>query len=77
MSDLRELQTPTAEEIAYARRALDRYRRRLRTRTPPDAALEAVRKALDGPPSTPEELAEARCQIAAQQARDAGKGGLF
>jgi len=28
---MRELQTPTAEEIAHARRALDRYRRRVRT----------------------------------------------
>jgi hypothetical protein len=73
---MRELQTPTAEEIAYARRAVADYRRRLR-RTPLAVVPEAVRKALDGPPPTPEELAEARCQIAAQQARDAGKGGLF
>jgi hypothetical protein len=34
-------------------------------------------EALYGPPSTPDELAEARSRIAAQAARDAGKGGLF
>jgi hypothetical protein len=75
VSDLRELETPTAEEIAFARRALDRYRRRLRRHAA--AVPQAVWNALDGPPPTPEELAEARRQIVEQQARDEGKGGLF
>jgi len=74
---MRELVMPTAEEVAFARRAMDRYRRRLRVRKPAEAVLEEVRKALDGPPPTPEELAEARRQIVEQQARDEGKGGLF
>jgi len=72
---MRELVMPTAEEVAFARRALDRYRRRLRRAVA--AVPERVWNALDGPPATPEELAEARCQIAAQQARDEGKSGLF
>lgn len=69
-----EPETPTAEEIAFARFQLARYRRRLRSA---GKGLEEARRALYGPPPTEDELAEARCQIAAQQARDEGKGGLF
>jgi hypothetical protein len=72
---MREIQTPTAEEIAFARFQVERYRRRLRRYA--TAVPQGVWNALDGPPPTPEELAEARRQIVEQQARDEGKSGLF
>jgi hypothetical protein len=65
-----------APEPSLVSRITAAIKRKKRVENERSGLKEAIR-ALYGPPSTPDELAEARSRIAAQAARDRGQSGLF